>query len=456
MSLVRTNREANSFRKNVAITIATNVFIAGLTVITGTMAARLLHPSGRGELAAIQVFPAFIATLGMLGLWESVVYVSSSRPSDAGRALGSGLAMSLAACPFAMALGYLIIPWVLSAQRPQVITAARWYLLLIPIYSLLFMPLHALRASRSLFAWNVVRFMPVLGWLAVLFIAWTRNHTTPQWIAGAHLVSLSVLIVPTWVIVLRKISGTIRPARQLFGAMLRYGLPSAAGTIPQVLNLRLDQMLMSAMLPPKFLGLYVVAAAWSSAIGPLLSALAQPLLPKVASQKTIAERVEFFARVLRIAIMLSALLTLCIGVTTPLLILRLFGSEYVNAVPCAIVLVVAAAFSGVNYVLQEGLRGLADTPAVFFSEAAGLVSTALSLLILLPKLGIMGAAIASLLGYSTTTLFLLVRLHLGTSVSIPTLLWIRADDIKLAFRSFTPRKATNKPEVLSDVQEVLS
>lgn len=441
-----------SFRGNVAMTVATNVLIGGMTLVTGTLAARLLHPAGRGQLAAIQVLPAVVGTLATLGLWEAVVYVSSSRPSESGRALASAVTVTLAVSPVFWLASYFLMPRLLSAQTVQVVAAARWYLFLIPIFSILYIPLHLLRANPDLLAWNLVRVLPVLGWLIVLILAWYTGHPNPVWISGAHLVCLAALVAPMWLIALRKISPPFKADWNLAREMLRYGLPSAAGAIPQNLNLKLDQMLMSALFPPQYLGLYVVAVAWSSVVGPIMSAIAQPLLPKVASHKTTAERVRFLTQVLRIAVAVSALLVLGLGFATPFFISKLFGSEYAAAIPCAVVLVIAAGFSGINYVLQEGVRGLADTPAVFFGEGAGLISTVLSLLVLLPRLGILGAAIASLLGYSTTAAFLLVRLRLRTGASVGSLLFARVDDIRLIVQRVMPGQS----EVLTDTQEMMS
>lgn len=425
---------SGSFGSNLVLTVAGNGLMAFLNLATGTLAARLLHPSGRGQLAAIQVFPSFVATLAMLGLWEAVVYVSSAQPSKAGRALGSAVLITLAACPIFAAAAYLTIPWVLSAQAHHVVTAARWYLLLIPLCSLSFMPLQALRACKSLVSWNVMRVLPSIGWLVILVAAWRTNNTTPEWTSAGYLICLAVLIVPTWVIARRRIGQSIGADKKLAGEMLRYGLPSSAGTIPQNLNLRLDQMLMSAMIPPQLLGLYVVAVAWSSAINPITSAIAQPLLPRIASRESRSERVAALAQVLRVAVMISVGLAICVCAATPFLLPRLFGADFGSAVPCGMVLVIAAAFSGINYVLQEGMRGLADTPAVFFSETTGLASTALLLLLLLPRIGIMGAALASLFGYATTTSFLLIRLRRKTDTPISRFVVVDRNDISLVRR----------------------
>lgn len=69
-------RGARLFATNMALTVAANVTLAALGMVSGILAARLLGPHGRGQLAAIQTWPSSIATLAMLGMPEAVVYYS--------------------------------------------------------------------------------------------------------------------------------------------------------------------------------------------------------------------------------------------------------------------------------------------------------------------------------------------------------------------------------------------
>jgi Na+-driven multidrug efflux pump len=67
----------------------------------------------------------------------------------------------------------------------------------------------------------------------------------------------------------------------------------------------------------------------------------------------------------------------------------------------------ASAISGVNVILEEGLRGLGNTWEILISEGTGLGATIISLIYFLPRQGIVGAAIGSVLGYGVTTLVLI-------------------------------------------------
>ena len=145
------------FQSSLLFTISINVILAFLALISGGFAARLLGVTERGELAAIQLWPTFLAGISMLGLSDAVVYFTARKYEQAGSYLVSTVGITLlVSLPF-MCLGYLLLPIFLESQTPEVITASRVYLLMIPTYSLVSLPLQALRGRNDLFIWNLLR-----------------------------------------------------------------------------------------------------------------------------------------------------------------------------------------------------------------------------------------------------------------------------------------------------------
>jgi O-antigen/teichoic acid export membrane protein len=87
-------------------------------------------------------------------------------------------------------------------------------------------------------------------------------------------------------------------------------------------------------------------------------------------------------------------------VATPALLPLVFGAEFADAIPVALVMVVAGAVEATNAVGGECLRGLGQPRAVLIAECVGLGVTIVALPVLVMLMGIMGAACASLLSYS--------------------------------------------------------
>jgi len=216
--------------------------------------------------------------------------------------------------------------------------------------------------------------------------------------------------------------------------MLGFGLPCVISTMPQTLNFRLDQMLMAGLLPARVLGLYVVAVAWSGATAPLLSALGAVLFPRVASQPNREQQARALAQGSRLAILASLVLAVAVIALTPRMVPFLFGTKFAAAIPAALVLVVAGAISAFNLVTEEGLKGLGCPSAVMWAEFGGLVVTAVSLWLMLRPLELMGAALASLFGYSAVAILLVASERSLTGYSLASLLCPTVDEVQTGWR----------------------
>ena len=413
------------------MTMVANTALAILALVTGMLAARILGPTGRGALAAIQIWPTFIAVIAMLGLPEAVVFFSSRDSDNAGQYLVTAIIIALlVSIPFLL-VSYFLLPLLLSAQSLEIITAARWYLLIIPLYASVGMLLHPLRGRNDLLAWNILRLVTPIGWLFVIIVAISLNKKTPQWLASNYLIFLGILFLPLLLIIRRRIPGPFRPNRIFGKPMLKYGLPSMAGTVPQFLNLRMDQMLLAALFPAGELGLYVVGVAWSGALAPLLTAIGAVGFPQIAAKRTDYAQKELLASTIRISLVFALFLALITLAVTPIAVPLLFGSRFSPAIPAALILVVAAAISNFNIILEEGIRGYGQPKHILLAELCGLLITAISLLIFLRPLRIMGAALASLLGYSITTVVMMAKISHATGYPLSSLIWPNKCDINI-------------------------
>lgn len=413
---------------NIAISAATNVGIAALGLLSGPLAARLLGPTGRGEVAAIQNLFWLAAILAMLGLPEAATYFTARHPGDAGRVLATGIALPLLAMPVCFAVMYPLVPRILAAQPAEVQHAARWILLAVPLYAAIVVGTNTVRGANKLIHWNLLRLLPGAGWLVFLAGAWLWGMKNPVRIALGYIAVLACIVVPTVWIAATLVPPGWSPSAKLAKPMLRYGIPLAGAAIPQTLNLRLDQILIGAFLPPYQLGLYVAAVAWSTAVFLMPNAIGNVLFPKIASSAASpVQRAELLAQGVRIGILTSGTVGIFLLALTPYAIPLLFGRAFAAAVPVAYILIVAAMICGLNIIFEESLRGLGDTQGVFWGEGCGLAITVLSLVLLLKPLGIVGAGVASILGYGTTCAVLIVRICGATGFSLVGLLPRRAD-----------------------------
>jgi O-antigen/teichoic acid export membrane protein len=223
--------------------------------------------------------------------------------------------------------------------------------------------------------------------------------------------------------------------------MLRFGLPSMLTSIPQTVNLRFDQLLIIAFLPARSLGFYVVAVAWGGAVAPVLSAVGSVLFPHVSTERDTDRQGSMVATALQGGALVAVATSVPFMLLAPFGLPLVFGSRFTPSIPSALVLVPAGAILAWAGIAEEGLRGLGRPTIVLVAEVVAAVVTVATLPVLLTTNGIFGAAVASLLGYSTVAVFTVLAIsHLThrrvRSLVIPT--WPVTKSLVVRGVSFLP------------------
>lgn len=406
-------------------TLSTNMSLAVLAMVTGVFAARLLGPSGEGELTAIQTWPLLLGTLAMLGLDSALVYFISRQPEKGRQLTSTAVLIGLLSSLTVGAVTWFVLPFLLAAQQPQVVSAARLFLLIGVIYAIVGIPHGSLRGAQDFAAWNLFRVVPGIAWLCILIGSWLLGNRSAIPISRWYLTGILVCGLPFVFIANRKLQGPLRPDTRLAPGMLRFGLPSALTSLPQTINLRFDQLLIIAFLPARSLGLYVVAVAWSGSVAPLLTAVGSVLFPHVAAERDAERQGGLLATALQSAALVAVATSVPVMLIAPFGVPLVFGARFSMAIPSALVLVPASAILAWAGIAEEGLRGLGHPTIVLVAEVLAAMVTLATLPVLLHNYGIFGGAIASLMGYSTIAVFAVIAIRRTTnqrtrSLVIPT------------------------------------
>ena len=338
--------------------------------------------------------------------------------------------------PVCFAVMYPFVPRMLAAQPLEVRHAARWILLAIPLYAAIVVGTNTVRGANKLIHWNLLRLLPGAGWLVFLAGAWIwglegsgtnrfRLHRGPGLHSGARRCAIAGRLSPwSW-----------SPSAKLATPMLRYGLPLAGAAIPQTLNLRLDQILIGAFLPPYQLGLYVAAVAWSTAVFLMPNAIGNVLFPKIASATASpADRAANAGSGSAYRHSDQRHDRNCSRCSYSLRDSPAFWEGFCRRGAVAYVLIIAAVICALNIIFEESLRRLGRNPRSILGRNCRLGHDGCGIGAALPPLGIIGAGLASILGYATTCAVLMFRICGSTGFSMASLLPRRADLRFLALR----------------------
>lgn len=389
------------------ISIGSNLVLGFAGFASAVVANRVLGPTGRGELTIIQTIPSILALLAAIGLPDAALFRISRHPDEAGRVITTATATALVSSVVIALLGVLVAPVLLDGRSDSVIQGFRWYLLLCPLMAVFTIWTQPLRAMNRFGLWNFFRIGVGVAWLLGVLAAPVLHRDDPTVITSAHMVFLAMLLVVALLVAVPRYVKPFGFRRRLVKPLVRFGLPTALANIPQTLNLRVDQIVMSVVVAEKDLGLYAAAVGWSWIVNPVLHGLGAVLFPAVAQSRDEATRSQRFQAGSRTGVAAAVVVGIGALAITPTLFTLAFGSEYRVAVPVALVVLVSGVISALNVLLEESTKGLGNPRVVLYAELGGLAVTAILLFPLLHQFGTMGAAITSIVAYTTTLCVLL-------------------------------------------------
>lgn len=400
----------NGSARAILLTAGVGFAAALLSAIGAIVAARILGPSGRGELAAAIVWAGILTVLATLGLPQALTYHVARAPEEVGRIFSTTLVLVVAQSLAVIAVGYLASALFLAHAEGTTRESVRIYLLSVPFSLLTTYVMTMVQGLKRFSLFNLFRLTSAGGYALVFGLAaivGLRQAQPVIWLLLGAQVLVAFINLGIFYFRVRPKGGfSSDKAKALFS----YGIKSYWGGLSWMANARLDQLLMSSMIGLSELGQYAVAVSYGTATFPLSASFAMVLFPRVAGDAS-GQGAEKIMKALRYNLAISGGMALALGILCPWLLPLLFGKAYQGAIGPALILLAAAVFLGCNYVLSDGVRGLGAPLVASYAEMLAAGITIAGLLLLLPVLGIVGAALVSLAAYAIVTFMLLIKLR---------------------------------------------
>jgi len=409
--------------------------IVGISAATGIITARALLPAGRGELAAMILWPVFLANTLTFGFPSALTFQMRSTPKKASELLGTAFVLAILTSVIAMALGASFMHSWIPQYSAKTILYAQILLISTPLTSLLNVGRGAFLARGDFGVANALLACSPALTLVMLVVFSLAHSLTPYTAALAY---VPVGAVPVgWM--MWRLSKIFRPTLGEFRSSARllfsYGIRSYGIDLCGTMALYVDQAVVVRFLMPDMMGVYVVALSLSRMLNAFHTSVIMVLFPKAVSQPPEVVR-EMTGRAMR----MSTLLTACaaIGIASfggPLLGI-IYGAEYRSAGPVLRILVIEVVLAGATLVLGQAFMALGRPGIVTALQVTGLLFVVPLMLIMVPRYGIMGAGIALLISTSVRFLFVLLSFPLFLKMRVPRILPRWEDAFFMAKTSF--------------------
>lgn len=427
----------------VAQTIGSRIFIQVLNAGTGIITARALMPVGRGQLAAMILWSQFLASMSSLGVPTSIIHSYRTFPEKRSTIVANGLLMSIATGILVTLIGVFFLPHWMSRYSPEIIRYAQWFLIITPICSLTLAGKAVLEAAGSFSSSNVMQIVTPVATILPLIVLMLIHSLTPFSAALCYIIAA----LPTFGYLLVRLWPYIDGLKFQLGTsklLLNFGIRSYGVDVLGMLALQVDQVLVLKFLTPAEMGSYVVILGLTRTLNVFQNSVVTVLFPKAAGLPP-EQVVDLSAKAARISTIVTAFFAVFVYIFGPVLLRVLYGKEYSSALGAFRILLIENIIAGCVYVLAQAFMALGRPGIVTILQATGLSLSIPLMLLLIPKWGIAGAAVALLLSTLARCIFVMFGFRGFLHTHLPDLRPRMGDfdELRSIFRRFRPARASS-------------
>lgn len=382
--------------------------IQGINVFTGILLARMLGAHGRGELAAAVLWPSLVTAFGNLGISDAATY-HAARLVPPPTLVGSLGTIWVVQSAILMGIASVVTPFALGHYGAATVRASLLYVLAVPTQLATGYEAALLQGWQRLSVFQGFRsFVPFVTAVTLAVTALT-GHLGLSGAIEAYLIAYGICAATGAILVARYVNGKLGFSARVVRLLFAYGIRSHTDSLASTFNQRLDQLLISVFLAPVQLGLYVIAVTLTTLTGLVGYSISLVAMPAISALETLSERRVIACWFVRASIVSSLLITVPMLLLCRPLTVLLFGESYAPVTNVARVLLVAGVALSVSRVLSTVLKASGRPLDAGIAEFVALGATVTGLAVMLPLLGLMGAACASLLAYAVSLSWMLRR-----------------------------------------------
>jgi O-antigen/teichoic acid export membrane protein len=378
-------------RRVTSTLVLTQAAVAVVAVIVNVVSARLMGPSGRGELALYLQLAYLVGSLSMIGIDRAYI---AAHKSTFTQAISHQVAILRPVMWFWVPASLAALGTASAASSNAVVLTLAGILMCSGSLSYKILGTAYISSARSaLYAWITLSMQLLLIAGAGLAIVGNINGTAP-WLGlyGLSTTPSIVVVFACW----RKHNVT-KLDRTEVRRIRGFGVRLLPASIGNTAMLRSDRLLLPVLASTRELGLYVVVAT-------VMELTAWPVKNYVdATLWQWRRRVQTgslqVARYAISAAISTAVVAAIAALGVSLIIIKFLGHAYSSSIPLVIPLGIASVFYAVSRVLQGALVAHGAGGRASASEVSGMLISIAAYIALIPSMGALGAALGSAVGY---------------------------------------------------------
>lgn len=418
------------FGIDASIDFITQILVFCFSLVSGIIIARTLGPEGKGlyELALMIPFMT-VAFVGM-GIGTSNIYFIGKKKYPIGSIVGNVLFYSLI-IGGGVAFLLIILEPLLNSYFLKGTSRIYLYttLSLIPFLLISENVYYVLLGHRKMINLAILRLINPLTYLTILVAIHYFFQLSVYGAIWANISGIAIcFLVGIYFLFKNGYCVKLTLNKALYMESFKFGLKQHLGAIFQLLNYRLDMLIIAMLLSSVEVGQYSVSVIIAETIWYIPFSLGKVLYPKTSSSDTKAAN-AFTPLVCKTNIILTFIAALILYFISGIVIPWFFTSKFYPSVMALKLLLPGTFFLGITKVLGSDLSGRGFPQYGTYAALISLIFTLILDFLLIPHFGINGAAFATTISYIISTLIITYLFIKTTGVRPLDLLILRTEDI---------------------------
>ncbi len=401
MSPVSSGLESKGLISNIIITMGRQLSVGLLQLLFVIAIARMLGPEGNGIYSVALLLPGLLVNMLNLGVGPANVYYVASGKRDMAAAYSSSMILAPIISVLGFIIGATLIEFYSEAWFPGVPDIILWLAILafpIGIFQLYLLSL--LQAQHQFRQYNLVLlFAPIVNliMLALLYLfdyVDLKVMMLVQLAGGGGSLGLTFYFMRGKRIICQK-------GKQFnhIKEVVNYGYKAHLSNILAYFYYKADLFSVNILVNPASAGIYAIAVQLSERLWLISQAVSTVLLPRLAGMTEEDKRKKLTPVIFRLVLLFTSLMAILFWFVGKLLIDLIFGSEYLQSYEVIQYLLPGIVVTSGSRVLANDIAARGRPDLNMYTSVFVLIINIIGNIILIPWLGVVGAALATSIAY---------------------------------------------------------
>lgn len=373
--------------------------------------ARVLGPEERGEVIGATLLPLLMLSLGALGLYEAILFHAAQNRDSLNSIITISLLLSVFLGIASIILTNFLLPVMLGHAKSSTLMLAKWFQFMIPFGMIHISCSSIIRGLARMNTYNILQLIIPGGMaigVALFSLAGVLNLSSA---VVLHLFLTIVASIMSFIAMLNVTKfSNLELNIELASSMLKYGVRVYAGNVFVTANARLDQLLLVPLVSATQVGYYAIAVKVAEITGYFATVIMIVSVPRLAAINSKEQQIQAAIFLYRQYWWPSVLFKLLVCPLIYILLPVVYGEQYKPAILITLILVMASIFHDGKKVLSGIMQSLNHPWSASKAEIFAVIVTLILLPIVIPLIGIAGAALVSFISYGVAMTMLATEL----------------------------------------------